>query len=129
MAANQAPSAAACVSPSWLNGTSTSRTSSAMRSSPADMAASRATLPALWPWRTIQSVAGQRDGEGARSMRGFKRPPQRFGSGRLTTTLPRASVGGRQWGMEMSEVRRSHALVIGASSVGTVFEWYDFYLY
>ncbi|MGZ8407392.1 MAG: MFS transporter [Caulobacteraceae bacterium] len=29
----------------------------------------------------------------------------------------------------MTEVRRSHALVIGASSVGTIFEWYDFYLY
>ncbi len=26
-------------------------------------------------------------------------------------------------------IGRNHALVIGASSVGTVFEWYDFYLY
>jgi hypothetical protein len=25
--------------------------------------------------------------------------------------------------------RRGDALVIGASSLGTVFEWYDFYLY
>ena len=25
--------------------------------------------------------------------------------------------------------RRKDALVIGASSLGTVFEWYDFYLY
>ena len=28
-----------------------------------------------------------------------------------------------------AEVGKNHALVIGASSVGTVFEWYDFYLY
>src|SRR6476661_3749225 len=27
---------------------------------PAAWAASRATLPALWPWRTSQSVSGQR---------------------------------------------------------------------
>ncbi|MBA3729927.1 MAG: MFS transporter, partial [Sphingomonas sp.] len=25
--------------------------------------------------------------------------------------------------------KQSHALVVGASSLGTIFEWYDFYLY
>ena len=29
----------------------------------------------------------------------------------------------------LAKPRQSHALVIGASSLGTIFEWYDFYLY
>ena len=32
-------------------------------------------------------------------------------------------------GRRMASVGKDHRLVIGASSVGTIFEWYDFYLY
>lgn len=32
-------------------------------------------------------------------------------------------------GQETGELKRRDAMVIGASSLGTVFEWYDFYLY
>src|SRR5687767_15330181 len=39
-----------------------------------------------------------------------------------------ASVSGSDAGQE-PPLRQSSALVIGASSLGTVFEWYDFYLY
>jgi hypothetical protein len=38
----------------------------------------------------------------------------------LTTPVPRAIAGG---------IERAHRRVIFASSLGTVFEWYDFYLY
>lgn len=59
-AANHSPSARACSAPSLDKGTSTSRWSSFIRSAPAASAASRATLPALCPCRTTQSVEGQR---------------------------------------------------------------------
>lgn len=32
-------------------------------------------------------------------------------------------------GAAVPQARQSHAMVIGASSLGTIFEWYDFYLY
>ncbi len=58
--ANHSPSARDCSSPRRESGTSTSRWSSAMRRSPAASAASRATLPALCPYRTTQRIEGQR---------------------------------------------------------------------
>ncbi|MEH3146655.1 MAG: hypothetical protein PGN34_15185 [Methylobacterium frigidaeris] len=60
IAANQPPTARACFSPRVLSGTSTSRSEMSMRASPARSASSRATLPALSPWRTIQIRSGQR---------------------------------------------------------------------
>jgi hypothetical protein len=62
MAANQRPSAVACSSPSGLKATSASRTEMSIMARPAACAASRATLPALSPWRTIHSRSGQRFG-------------------------------------------------------------------
>jgi len=58
--ANQRPNAVACSLPSAESGTSTSRWSRAIRSRPCAVATSRATLPALWPWRTNHKTAGQR---------------------------------------------------------------------
>ena len=53
-----APTAAACRSPSSDSGTSMSRCAMSMRASPPASAASRATLPALCPWRSSHRVLG-----------------------------------------------------------------------
>ena len=58
--AARAASQAARASPSELNGTSTSLWAMSIRDRPAAWAASRATLPALSPCRTIQRRSGQR---------------------------------------------------------------------
>ena len=67
IAANHRPSAADCRSPSAESGTSTSRVTMSMWLSPAAWAASRATLPALSPWRTIQRWVGQRRPRGRKA--------------------------------------------------------------
>ena len=41
----------------------------------------------------------------------------------MATTIPTGDVHG------VAPRKQSHALVVGASSLGTIFEWYDFYLY
>ena len=41
----------------------------------------------------------------------------------MATTIPTGDVQGA------APRKQSHALVVGASSLGTIFEWYDFYLY
>lgn len=58
-AENHLPSARDCCSPSSDSGTSTSRVSMLIVWSPASTAASRATLPADWPWRTMYRRLGQ----------------------------------------------------------------------
>ena len=60
VAANQRPSARDCCSPSGHSGTSTSRPAMSIAAQAGASAASRATLPALSPWRTIHSRSGQR---------------------------------------------------------------------
>jgi len=54
----QRPNAAACCSPNGDSGVSTSRVAMSISGKPAASAASRATLPALCPWRTIHNCCG-----------------------------------------------------------------------
>ena len=58
--ANQRPNVRDCSSPNQLSGTSTSRISMSISLWPAASAASRATLPALSPWRTTHKMSGHR---------------------------------------------------------------------
>src|SRR5690348_12811784 len=57
--ANQRPATSACSTPSADSGTSTSRSWMSISCAPASSAASRATLPWLWPCRTNHSRSGQ----------------------------------------------------------------------
>src|SRR5712671_1515189 len=55
----------------------------------------------------------------------LRRPGAQFWGGRMSGAMEAASVAPIQRRVDAAEERR----VIIASSVGTVFEWYDFYLY
>ena len=93
--------------PSALSGTSTSRSAMSITARPAAYAASRATLPALSPWRTIQRCSGQRF-----FMRGLtgsvSRPETRGADRHSSRTVPHARARMR---------RRRHPLSSAPSSV------------
>ena len=92
---NQSPSASACRSPRAESGTSTSRSAMSIIARPPASAASRATLPALWPCRTIQSVCGHFCSKGCLSGQSRRLPGEWFMAARLAATAVPAGAARR----------------------------------